>query len=181
MRVFRTQSDEFLAAHSGNPADVRKRIEILERYGLSIFKDAQAPIVVVPVEDASALSVDTLNGRVLPQGSERIRIDTARESTITLCGWAVDTRAKRPAAGVLITVNDRIEVPALYGNERQDVARHFGEDGYRYSGFCGSFAAFLLDRAENVVRLKVLTASGREYYRPSWRIELVTGEALQVK
>jgi len=117
-------------------------------------------------------SVDTISGRLLSQQASPIVINAQREETVTISGWAVDQHAGKTAGGVFITINDRIDIPAIYGLDRPDVAEHFKNPHYRFSGFSASFATAVLGKGQHVLSLKIVTADKNSYYEPDQKIIL---------
>lgn len=122
---------------------------------------------------ATPFSIDSVNGRPpLVQGSPFI-VSADRDNVITVNGWAVDGRANDKAAGIFINVDGQLDIPALYGLDRRDVAEYFKNGHYRFSGFTASFATSVLGKGEHTLSLKVVTADKNGYYVPEQEIILV--------
>jgi len=95
-----------------------------------------------------------------------LSLDVAKGDQLTLQGWAVDQNNAKAAGGVFITVDERLEIPALYGLERPDVADFHGNNNYRYSGFEASVPASVIGPGRHVIAIKVISADKKEYYQP---------------
>ncbi|MEW6771942.1 MAG: hypothetical protein AB1330_11240 [Bacillota bacterium] len=121
---------------------------------------------------ATPFAIDTVNGRPpLVQGSPFV-VSADKDNAITITGWAVDGRAKDKAGGVFINVDGRLDIPALYGLDRRDVAEHFKNKRYRFSGFTASFATSVLGKGRHTLSLKVVTADKKSYYLSKQKVIL---------
>lgn len=84
-------------------------------------------------------------------------------SGLSMSGWAIDSSAMRPAAGVLVAIGDRF-YRAEYGASRSDVARHFGDWTLHRVGFTLAIPAGEIEVDEVLrVRVFVLGADGESY------------------
>ena len=81
-----------------------------------------------------------------------------------MLGWAVDRTAGQPAGGVVVDLDGRLQIPALYGLERADVARDLGNSTYRYSGFRAEFATALLKPGPHRLTVMIVSADKTGYY-----------------
>jgi len=108
--------------------------------------------------------VDFVNGHAVRQADSSFIINSDQEQTITISGWAVDQQAQKQAGGVFVTIDDKLDIPALYGLDRKDVADHFQNRRYRFSGFSASFATSVLGKGRHTVSLKIVTADKKGYY-----------------
>ncbi len=160
------QADDTLLELYPWPEVVRARSEILIKYKLNVFSEAVlsteglTPLSIVPFH-----SIDMVNGQSkdLPK---LLSLDVAKGDQLTLQGWAVDQNNAKAAGGVFITVDERLEIPALYGLERPDVADFHGNNNYRYSGFEASVPASVIGPGRHVIAIKVISADKKEYYQP---------------
>jgi len=110
--------------------------------------------------------IDTINGKAIAQQPSPIAINASREETITICGWAVDKGANDSALAVFATIDGKLDIPALYGLDRPDVAKAFDNPKFRHSGFMATFSSRILGRGEHALGLKIVARDGRGYYRP---------------
>lgn len=160
--TYNFQSDENLKRLYPNALEVRKRAQILEKYKLNVFADPYPDLKKLYFTDYPALYyIDSINNH---SGSNFFSIDSIQEPTITISGWAVDQQAKKQAGDVFVTIDDKLDIPALYGLDRKDVADHFKNKHYRFSGFQASFLTAALDKGQHSISLKILTADKKGYY-----------------
>ncbi|MDQ2783983.1 MAG: hypothetical protein M3Y58_03150 [Chloroflexota bacterium] len=121
------------------------------------------------LNETTKYSIDSLNDTSFAQPPPApIRVPA--NGTITLRGWAVDTRANRVAGGVIVSVDDTMDFQATYGVERQDVADVLGDPAYRLSGFNTTFSAAALAPGMHTIRIKILTNDRTSYYQPDQQI-----------
>lgn len=162
LMTYNFQSDENLKRLYSNLLKVRKGAQILEKYKLNVFANLYPDIQKLCFTDYPALYyIDSINNH---SGSNFFSIDSIQEPTITISGWAVDEQAKRQAGGVFITIDDKLDIPAIYGLDRKDVAVHFKNKHYRFSGFQASFMTAVLEKGRHSISLKILTADKKGYY-----------------
>lgn len=136
------------------------------------------PRLLAPVDQETLFSVDLIdNQQPAPQGftvaveTRRFKVVPIRRD-ITLIGWAVDRSAGTAAGGVFVSVGEKKDIAASYGLDRPDVADHFENGRYRFSGFSASIRTSLLDKGRNVLSLKIVTADGKGYYAPELKMIL---------
>jgi hypothetical protein len=110
---------------------------------------------------STLFSVDVINDQVSPQN---VVIEAKHGDGVYIAGWAVDDEAQTEAGGVLLEVDKRLVIPALYGLDRPDIAAHFRNERYRSSGFSVFFAASALKKGRHTLSLKVIAADRRGYY-----------------
>jgi hypothetical protein len=91
-------------------------------------------------------------------------------------GWAVDEPARNVAAGVVIVIDGKIEVPALYGLPRPDVAEVHGNDAFLRSGFSGEIETDDLAAGLHTAECRVLSRDGRGAYLTAQRFEFELNE-----
>jgi hypothetical protein len=123
-----------------------------------------------PSEKALLYSVDIVNGRALPKDVP-IFVE-AKDRELTIGGWAVDHQAETGAGGVFISIDGKKEVPAVYGQERLDVATVHNNPRYLASGFAVSIPTSLMEKGRHTLTLKVLKADRSGYYEPEQRIDV---------
>lgn len=136
------------------------------------------PQKLVPVDEDTLFSVDFVNNLQPAQHRFTFVIDTYKYKVVpihrivTIVGWAVDRKAGTAAGGVFISVDGKRDIAAHYGLDRPDVADHFKNSRYGFSGFSASFRTSLLNKGENLLSLKVVTADRAGYYAPQLKIIL---------
>jgi hypothetical protein len=92
-------------------------------------------------------------------------------------GWAFDEAARGVAAGVALMIDGRLEVPALYGLPRPDVAEAHQNEGLVRSGFTAEIDTDDLAAGLHTADCRVLSRDGRGAYATAQRFEF---EVLEV-
>jgi hypothetical protein len=121
------------------------------------------PIADVPiVPGLPFLAIDELNDGPYDGTRQPIRVDLSSEDTVVLGGWAADREVRGPAGGVVLRVDGgRLEVPAVYGTGRDDVARALKEPRYRRVGYRAVVSLADLGRGRHTLQLRVISGDGR--------------------
>lgn len=114
--------------------------------------------------------IDLVNGKPSGPSSMVHSINYGQGRNIIISGWAVDEKNDSPAAGAFINVDDRIDIPAFYGQARPDVGVYFKNDNYINSGFRAYIPSTLLEKGKHLLSLKIVSADGKSYYMPEQRI-----------
>jgi hypothetical protein len=91
--------------------------------------------------------------------------------------WAVDQSSSGLAKEVFVTING-VDYAAYYGIDRPDVAKHFSNKRYRYSGFKRDIPAKLLPEGLSDVDFKVIGANSEAYLIKSPIALLKTGDSV---
>ena len=174
LSTFELQSDENLFyLYIWNPPSVKERARILEMYKLNVFsRPGLEAGEMAPVDGTTLFSIDIVNGHVPGQEGSSIIVNAQSEKTITISGWALDQGVQEVAGGVFVDVDGQLDIPSLYGLDRQDVAEHFENNRYRLSGFMASFATSVLGEGQHTLSLKIITADKEGYYQPHEEIVL---------
>jgi len=170
---YRVQSDEILKRLSWPPnaQTVREGAEVLEKYRLNVFSGPSLkPEELTLAEGSTQFHIDSVNDSPLSQQNPDIINLSQQNETLKIVGWAVDQEAKNTAGGVFICIDGKIDIPAMYGGDRPDVAARFGESSYRSSGFMASFATSVVGEGQHVLSLKIVTADKKGYYEPDEKI-----------
>jgi hypothetical protein len=109
-------------------------------------------------------NIDLVNGD--PQGPPGTiyTIEAGKEDSVTLQGWVVDENAVKTAGGVFLDIDSKLDVPAIYLLDRNDVAKYFNINDYRFCGFSASVTTSSLSKGLHTLSLKVITADGKGYY-----------------
>jgi len=160
------QPDENLVQIYPSPDVVRARSEILAKYKLNVFSNAILSTAgLIPLNTVPYHKIEAVNdqARELPK---LLFLEADKDDSLRLKGWAIDQNCRRAAGGVFLVVDGSLEVPALFGLDRPDVADIYGNGNYRYSGFEASVPASAIGPGRHVVGIKVISADGRNYYLP---------------
>ncbi len=121
----------------------------------------------VALNETTAAFIDDIV-RVQPNGPQRdfgapLRIGVDDELFVR--GWAVDEHGRGAAAGVVLVIDGKHEVMALYGIPRPDVAAARNDDGFLRTGFTAKIAAAGLDPGMHAVACYVVARDGSGAYR----------------
>jgi hypothetical protein len=158
------QSDAVLKVLHPRPSVVREGAEILRRYRLNVFSTASTNLGDLAQTDEGNLpsTIERVMGEPVSGVSQVVRIPRAAE-TIILVGHAQDEVAKAPAGAVFAELDETLEIPALNGLHREDLASRVGAKGYGRAGFEITFSRSLLAEGRHSLRLKVVSADKRRY------------------
>jgi len=160
------QEDENIIKLYPWPEIVRARSEILIKYKLNVFHDEMLSAAgLTPLNKEPLYHIDALNGQTnaLPK---LLSLETEKGDSLKIRGWAVDQDNSKTAGGVLIAIDGNLEVPALYGLDRPDIAAFHKNSNYRYSGFEASIPASVIGPGRHVIDIMVISADGSSYYLP---------------
>ena len=174
LSTYKVQSDESLRPlYLWDPQIARRGAEILEKYELNVFSRPRIePEELTPVEGSTQFYIDSINDHPPSQQDSCIINVSQQENTLVILGWAVDQHAQNTAGGVFVNIDGQIDIPALYGQDRPDIATRFGENRYRFSGFLASFSTSVVGEGQHVLSLKIVTADRKGYYEADPKIIL---------
>ena len=172
LSTFRVQSCENMKIlYPGDCQVPREGAEVLEKYRLNVFsRPSLKPDDIVPVAGSTEFGIESINDLQLSQQNPGIINLSLEKQTLTIWGWAVDQEAKNTAGGVFISIDGQIDIPAMYGGDRPDIAASLGESRYRSSGFMASFATSVVGEGQHTLSLKIVTADKKGYYDPDEKI-----------
>jgi len=172
LSTYKVQSDQNMSLlFPWDSHTAREGAEILEKYRLNVFsKPSIKPDELTLVEGSTEFHIDTINNRQPSQQDPYTINISQQEETLTVMGWAVDQQFEKTAGGVFIIIDGKIDIPALYGLDRPDIADHFGKSQYRFSGFRASFATSVVGEGQHVLSLKIVTSDKKGYYEPDQNI-----------
>lgn len=158
------------------PTPIAQQLDEAKRLNISFYQNVQPYIGLVQniqsaIGKETLYSVDIINGQLLPKELPVI-IDAQAVTNITIGGWAVDAQTHGEAGGVFIVVDGRKDIPAVYGQDRPDVASAYQESRYRYSGFAASIPTSILEKGTHTLTLKILAGYSNGYYEPEQRINI---------
>ncbi|MCJ7446018.1 MAG: hypothetical protein MUO26_16110 [Methanotrichaceae archaeon] len=181
LKTIDIQPDKNLMLLHPVPQHVRIWTSFLKKYNLSVFREKDtidfANLRALNAE--TKYSIDAINNRILPLINNSPFIISGDE--ILIKGWAIDDQRKLPAKAVFIAIDDKFNIPAMYGLERNDVAKFFQNDDYKYSGFKVSFMPTLLGNGSHDLAIKVVTKDGKGYYKADFnKIFMVNGSQIYV-
>ena len=173
--TYKIQSDENLRNYLHPvPTVVRERAEFLERNKLNVFSEPAINLSTLILSSSKTLfALDTMNGKTVSQQTAPLVINSSQQGTITITGWAVDKQANDVASAVFITIDGRIDIPTLYGLDRQDVANYFKNSNFRFSGYIATFSSSILSEGEHIISLKIVSEDGVHYYHQEQVLYLV--------
>jgi hypothetical protein len=166
------QPDENLLLLYPIAQTVRQRTDTLIKYKLNVYSEPVSPLPSANIMPEYPLFVvDTINAKPLsPQTI--ILIDSEKEKTLKLGGWAVDQKDGwavdqkdgKAAGGVFFNIDGKSDIPALYGLDRPDVANYFKNSKYRYSGFFASVDISIIGRGQHTLSIKVISNDKQSCY-----------------
>jgi hypothetical protein len=174
LSTFRVQSDENLRHVTPyDPQLAREWAGVLEKHRLNVFSSpGLEPEELAPVEGSTLFDIDSINDRPPCQQDSCIINVSRQEETLTIRGWAVDQQVQNTAGGVFVNIDGQIDIPALYGLDRPEVATIVGENRYRFSGFLASFSTSVVGEGQHVLSFKIVTADKKGYYEADQKIIL---------
>jgi len=171
LRTYKIQSDEnirnFLYPIPGASSRIKEIAQFLEQKKLNVFSE--------PVIDTSTLilsgsntffALDTINTHVAPEHTTLYVINSSQQETIMVTGWAVDKQVNDVASAVFITIDGSIDIPCLYGRDRQDVAEAYRNSKFRLSGFVATFGSSILSKGKHTISLKIVSKDRIHFYQP---------------
>jgi len=165
LATYKIQSDENIRRYLYDPALVRERAGFLEQNKLNVFSEPAINLSTLILSSSNTLfALNTINGKIVPQQTTPLVINRSQEETITITGWAVDKEASDVASAVFITIDGRIDIPTLYGLDRQDVANYFKNPNFRFAGYIATFSSSILSEGEHTISLKIVSKDGIHYY-----------------
>ena len=175
LTTYKIQSDENIRNYLYPiPTVVREQAEFLELNKLNVFSEKAMNLSTLILSSSNTLfALDTINGKIVSQQITPLVINSSQQGTITITGWAVDEQANDVATTVFITIDGRIDIPTLYGLDRQDVANYFKNANFRFSGYIATFSTSILGEGEHTISLKIVSKDGIHYYYPEQRLYLL--------
>ena len=138
---------------------------------LATLPEEEPAVISKQPQGGTLYSVDIVNGKEVPK-DRPVFVDAKSDKELTIGGWAVDHQAETGAGGVSINIDGKREIPAVYGQERKDVANFYSNPRYAASGFAVSIPTSLMEKGRHTLTLKVLRADRRGYYEPDQKIDV---------
>jgi len=166
LETYQYQSDENLAKLLPWPDVLKERVHTLVKYNLNVFSEPQLTgSDLKPLSAGPLFYIEEVNGK-RPPSQEPLSLQFEGVETLRIKGWAIDQNNGKAAGGVLLDIDGRLEVPALYGLDRPDIADFHKNNNYRFSGFEAAAGTSLVGPGQHDISIKVISADGKEYYTP---------------
>lgn len=174
LKTYEIQSDQNIMRYLYPvPSIARDRAHFLEQNRLNVFNQEMANISELKQSSLeTSYSLDTVDG-VSASGALVFPINSTRQETITVTGWAVDDSARNVASAVFISVDGKTNIATLYGLERPDVATSFHDSLFTSSGFMATFSSSILSPGRHAISLVIVSNNGLSYYVTPEIVELV--------
>lgn len=122
-------------------------------------------------DGTTTYSIDSLNDTQFTT-APTAPLPIAASASITLRGWAVDAAANTVAGGVIVSIDGTMDVQAVYGVDRPDVANALKNPAYAKSGFNVTFPASKLSHGRHAITIRILTNDRTGYYQPSQEVDI---------
>ena len=164
--TYMMQSDDILAKAGAVPVAVRQGCEVLKKYKLNVYSRPFISLIDLNISDNTTnCIIDSVNNWPVKDGELYTISDPAKDKSIIITGWAVDQPENKAAGGVWIDIDGRLQQPALYGIDRNDVAVYHKNANYRFSGFYASIDTSAIGPGRHVIAIDVVSNDKREFYR----------------
>lgn len=168
--TYKTQPTEILRRiYPPSGEKIEKYAPVLERLNYNVFSDEQKfPKFNVDLptnKEESLMRIDVISindDEILEKGCEII-YPYREENFIAISGWAVDSEAKDVASGVYIKVDGKF-YPAYYGIDRKDVADHYQNNNYRYSGYVRYIRFLDIGSGIHDIGVNIISKDEQTYY-----------------
>ena len=170
--TYDTQPEEILARlYPPSGKMIKKYAPVLERLGYNVFSESSKYPefdIKLPINEVECLmridAISINNSIILEKGYEVVYTNPYLESDyITISGWAVDPVVEKEASGVFIEVDGKPYI-AYYGIDRKDVADHYQNNRYRYSGYVRYIRLSDIGSGVHDIGIKVLSKDKKTYY-----------------
>ncbi len=122
-------------------------------------------------DGTTTYSIDSLNDTQFTT-APTAPLPIAADASITLRGWAVDAAANTVAGGVIVSIDGTMDLQAVYGVDRSDVASLLKNPAYAKSGFNVTFPASKLSHGKHAITIKILTNDRTGYYQPDQEVDI---------
>jgi hypothetical protein len=179
LKTYRVQSDENIENYLyPSPSVLRERAQFLEANNWSVFANKVVNPSSLPFIGYDPFSsFDAINGANVEwpsngTSSVPIIIHPGQPETITITGWAVDSRAD-VASAVWITVDGKIQIATLYGLERPDIANDLGNPNLSSSGFLASFSSSVFSFGNHTMYLTIVTNGEQYVYQSTKTVDIL--------
>jgi hypothetical protein len=143
-------------------ANLRKRVKLLSEINLLREVEWQDLKRV----DGGLMNIDSINERLYSSFREKVTVDSSKDESMLIKGWAVDDKNKNPGDKVYLVFrsnNAEIIVPTRR-EKRKDVAKHFNEGGYKRSGWASTFKTDNFQKRCYSLSARILQDNKKQYY-----------------
>jgi hypothetical protein len=176
--TYESQPDELLKKLHPGRLPIRKNALFLQQKGYNVFSQpskfwevsylTNLPVVASP----PTFAVETINDRELVPAKLSLTIKNS-SGFIMVRGWAVDSKAQKPAAAVYLEIDGKL-YPAFLGLYRKDIKERFQNRAYRFAGFERALPLSEIGPGPHALTVKILTHDKKACYRPeqSWIFEI---------
>lgn len=157
-------TDEFLRVLYPNTAIVRERIKMLSKMGL--LKKKGVEWQKIKRVKGGLMCIDLINSQLYSPLQQKVIIDSIKDKSLTINGWAVDDVNKNSGDRVYIVFrynSEEIIVPTVR-QSRPDVAKHFGEDRYMQSGWIANLSLDNFKKGCYTFSIRILRGNKKEYF-----------------
>lgn len=172
LKTYEIQSDNTLRLLYPDAQKIRTEASFLKKYHLSVFTENDKgiqPDIFSELKTRTLYNVDAINKEDL--NKQKNITYTLDKDKISIEGWAIDESRGRPAEAVFIAIDDKLNIPTMYGLEREDVANVYKNKNYKYSGFKASFTPSILQNGPHSLFIKIVSKNG--YYKANPNITLM--------
>jgi hypothetical protein len=156
-------SDEGLRLLNPDPHIIREGIPFLRAHGYSLFHEAVPPLPSVPSRydgNSEGCNIEAVSHSRAPVTEIGLRKNSGG---VEVEGWALDLAAKTAASRVFVSIDGKIDIPAVPGGDRPDVAEFFKNSNYAQSGFVSFVRTSLFTVGEHTLELKIVDQDGASY------------------
>jgi|GEM_PF-3094653 len=110
-------------------------------------------------------AIGVLQGDHIANWTQPVVLD--RSEPLVISGWAIDERGGALAGNVFVLVDGALLAPTDYERYREDVAAHFENDAYTYSGWSANLDLEELDEGLHKLTLRIISQDGKRCYEPN--------------
>ncbi len=125
---------------------VREDSNFLESHSLNVFSEPSFNPYGQAVGQAGNDTLFDFEISGVSTSHGCVEINSSAVDTITITGWAIDSRASMVAGAVFITVDGNMQIPTVYGLSQQDVACHSWQQVSPIWVYCDVLVAFACSR-----------------------------------
>lgn len=180
LKTYKIQSNENLRKYlfprdRVETSTLRDLAELLERKKMSVFAESSIDPSNLVLDPLSPLfAIDRINDKKYSEETMSVVLNTNDQETMTIIGWAVDKQANDVVSAVFVTVDERDNIPTIYGLDRPDVASFFKNGNYRFSGYMATFSSSILSAGKHTISLKVVSKDGARYFRSEEILDIIS-------
>ncbi len=157
-------TDECLKVLNPDAAIVRERAKMLSKMGL--LKKKGVEWQKIERVKGGLMCIDLINSQFYSPLQQKVTIDSSKDKSLIINGWAVDDINKNSGDRVYIVFrynSEEIIAPTVR-QSRPDVAKHFGEDGYMQSGWVANLSSDNFKKGCYTFSIRILRGNKKEYF-----------------